>query len=395
MKIETALAFRYFVSRRNHPFINVIKGISVLGVALGVAALVVVLGVMNGFEKDLKEKIVGIYAHAVIESDTAFPFTDELRARIGAGSDAVVGVAPYVQGQALLEHSKSIEGILLRASRGDQEKEVSRLPGLITEGAYPAEGSRQILLGDVLGDLFRVKVGDELRLFTSDKRDPVPVTVTGIFHTGMYEYDAHLAYVPLGLGQEMFRMGQNVSGVAVRYRDPEDALRHKRTLQENLGYPFYVRTWNDMNRSLFGALKLEKTVMFIILTLITLVACFNIAGTLTLLVIDRTKDIGVLRSLGATSGQILRIFTMNGLLIGFSGTAAGLLAGLGACFVLKRYPFIEIPSDIYYFGRLPVEINPADAGLIAASALVLAFLSTLYPAVSAASMKPVTALRYE
>ncbi len=395
MSFEGMLALRYFRSRKSHPFIGVIKNISILGVALGVAALVVVLGVMNGFEKDLKEKIVGIYAHAAVESDIPFPYTDELRKRIMAGTDSIRGTAPYVQGQALVEHAKAIEGVLIKAAPWDSERGVSDIDRYITDGTYPAEGSREVMLGDVLGGILRVKAGEEVQIIVSDTRKPVMVKVCGFFHSGMYEYDAHLIYAPLSLGQEIFKLGANVSGVAVRYRDPEDAIAHKHQLQENAGYPFYVRTWSDMNRSLFGALKLEKTVMFIILTLITLVACFNIVGTLTLLVIDRTKDIGVLKALGATSGQIMRIFTWNGLYIGFSGTFLGLALGFGAVWALKRYPLIEIPSDIYYFNRLPVSLDPTDALIIAASALALALASTLYPAIAAARLKPVTALRYE
>lgn len=389
------LALRYFRSRRSHPFIGVIKNISILGVALGTGALVVVLAVMNGFEKDLKEKIVGVYAHATVESDIPFPYTDEIRSRITSGGGSIVGAAPYVQGQALLEHAKSIEGVLIKASPGDSAKSVSEIGRFVTEGAYPAEGSLEVLIGDVLGGLIHAKLGDEVGIISSDTRKPTIVKVGGFFHSGMYEYDAHLVYAPLTLGQEIFKMGANVSGVAVRYGDPEDAIAHKADLQVRVGYPFYVRTWSDMNRTLFGALKLEKTVMFIILTLITLVACFNIVGTLTLLVIDRTKDIGVLKALGASSGQIMRIFTWNGLFIGFSGTLLGLLLGFGAVWALARYPLIEIPSDIYYFSRLPVNLDPIDAAVIAVSALALALFSTLYPAIAAARMKPVTALRYE
>lgn len=389
------LAWRYFQSKRHHPFINVIRRISIVGVTLGVAALIVVLAVMNGFEKDLTDRIMGIYAHASLEGEGEFAFTPELEELIRQSSSSLIALSPYVYGQALLEKGKSIEGVLLKGAEGQSELETSAIGAYIQVGRYPQEGAAEIMIGDALADRFRLGVQDEMRIVSSERNQPVTVRISGIYHSGMYEYDAHLVYAPKAFSQQLFGLGKNVSGVALRFTKPEFAPAEKKTLQIALGYPFFVRTWAEMNRNLFGALKLEKTVMFIILTLIVMVACFNIVGTLTLLVIDKTKDIGILKSIGVSNNQVMRIFTLNGLLIGLWGIFFGLALGLGVCFLLDRYPLIEIPSDIYYFSRLPVEVHWPDVGLVASCAMVLSLLSTLYPAAAGASLKAVEALRYE
>lgn len=395
MSLEWTIATRYFFSKRHHPFINVIKKISILGVAVGVAALIVVLAVMNGFENELEERIIGTYAHATIQQDGYFAMTPELEKTIRGAADGIQGFSPFVQGQVLIEKKKLIEGVLLKGAQGDAEKSVSTLAKNIVTGEYPAEGTAGILIGDVLADRLDADVGSTIGLISPVTRKPLPVTVAGIYHSGMYEYDAHMVYVALSLAQEVFETRGGVSGAALKFSKAELAPAQKRRLQQALKFPFYTMTWTDMNRNLFGALKLEKTVMFIILTLIVTVACFNIIGTLTLLVIDKTKDIGILKSLGVPNASIMRIFTWNGFLIGFCGTALGLAMGYGICFLLKKYQFIDLPSDIYYFGKLPVLIDWHDAALIAASSLALSLLSTLYPAVQGASLKPVEALRYE
>jgi len=392
---EWTLAWRYFHSTRKHPFINVIKKISILGVALGVAALIVVLGVMNGFEKDLKDRIIGSFAHASIESGSPFEVTPTFEETVRGTSTHIIATNRFLQAQALLQKDKSIQGVLVKAAEKDGEMRVTKISEYIVKGAYPLEGTRDVMLGDVLADSLGVVLGDKIQFISPDRKKPEWVVVSGLFHSGMYEYDSHLVYLPLGLGQELFNLKDKISGIAIRYDDAERAIAHKRELSRAIGYPYYVRTWTDMNRNLFSALKLEKTVMFIILTLIVTVACFNIIGTLTLLVIDKTKDIGILKAVGFSSGRIMRIFTWSGLLIGFWGTLTGLALGFGICAVLEKYSLIDIPSDIYYFGKLPVEISIKDAIVIAGSSMMLSLLSTLYPAAAGASLKPVEALRYE
>ncbi len=392
---ELTLAWRYFHSTRKHPFINVIKKISILGVALGVAALIVVLAVMNGFETDLKSRIIGAFAHASVESGEPFEPAPELVSRIRQSSPHVMAVSPFVQAQALIEKGKRIEGVLVKGSTKENETSVTALAECITRGAYPLEGTREMMIGDVLASSLGLAIGDTVQFISPDKKKGETLAVSGIFHSGMYEYDSHLVYLPLDLAQELFALETKVTGIAVRYDDAERAIAGKRELSQAAGYPFYVMTWTDMNRNLFNALKLEKTVMFVILTLIVTVACFNIVGTLTLLVIDKTKDIGILKAVGFSSARIMNVFTWNGVLIGFWGTALGLAIGFLICALLERYSFIDIPSDIYYFGKLPVQTSLKDALVIGASSMGLSLLSTLYPAAAGANLKPVEALRYE
>ncbi len=392
---DLSLAWRYFRSRKRHPFIGVISAISVLGVAVGVGALITVLAVMSGFEDDLVRRVVGTHAHATITGDGLFAPPADLAQRIRAIDTSVLQIAPYVDGQALIQTPASSRGVLIKAARFEDEARVSDIRTYLQKGTYPEEGEPGILIGNVLASLLNVDVGDTVQFYSPIRRKPAPLVVTGIYHSGMYDYDANLGYLPLSAGAELFGAEGKISGVAVKFRTPGDALRLERRLQAAVGYDLYVNSWRDMNATLFGALKLEKTVMFIILTLIVLVACFNIIGTLTLLVMDRTKDIGILKAVGASEAHVVRIFSYVGLLIGVTGTLTGLLIGTGLCWVLKTFTIVQIPSEIYYFDRLPVNFRWDDALSVAGAALVISLLSTVYPAVAAAKLKTAEALRYE
>jgi lipoprotein-releasing system permease protein len=218
--------------------------------------------------------------------------------------------------------------------------------------------------------------------------------VAGLFTSGMYEYDGSLAYVALPEAQRLLRMGGAVTGIELRVDDIYRAGKIGRSISDALGFPYWTRDWMQMNRNLFSALKLEKTVMFIILVLIVLVAAFNIASTLIMMVMEKTRDIAILKTMGATNKSIRRIFVFNGMIIGAVGTALGVALGFLACFLLDRYKFIELPGDVYYITTLPVRLEFLDAALIAVAALVICFLATLYPARQAARMDPVEAIRY-
>ena len=219
--------------------------------------------------------------------------------------------------------------------------------------------------------------------------------VSDLFRSGMYEYDANLSLLSLETAQEFVNLGPGVSGVEVKVRDIYQAAEIKRALAARLGYPYWARDWMEMNRNLFAALKLEKTVMFIILTLIVLVAAFNIAATLIMIVMEKTKDIAIMKAMGATAGSIRRIFVYMGLAIGASGTALGLALGLGLCELLRRYKFVKLPSDVYYISTLPVRVDPLDVAIICLAAVAVCFLGTLYPSRQGARLNPVEALRYE
>lgn len=392
---DLSLAWRYFRSKKRHPFIGVISGISVAGVAVGVGALITVLAVMSGFEDDLITRVVGTHAHAVVESDGPFEPTSDLEKKIRTLTPSVLETAPYADGQALIQTPSANRGILIRAARFADESRVSQITEYLEKGSYPAEGEPGILIGNVLARMLNVDVGGTVQFYSPIRRKPATLVVSGIYHSGMYDYDSNLGYLSLATGQELLGLEGKITGIAVKFTSPQEALRRERRLQAAVGYDRYVRSWRDMNATLFGALKLEKSVMFIILTLIVLVACFNIVGTLTLLVMDRTKDIGILKAVGASEAHIVRVFSYVGLLIGVSGTAAGLLVGAGLCWVLKTFTLVQIPSEIYYFDRLPVNFLWSDALAVAGAALLISLLSTIYPAVAAAKLRTAEALRYE
>jgi lipoprotein-releasing system permease protein len=219
--------------------------------------------------------------------------------------------------------------------------------------------------------------------------------VTGIFDSGMYEYDTSLAYISLKSAQKFLAMDGRVSGVEVKVRDIYGVKKVAQQVQKELGFPFWTKDWMQMNRSLFAALKLERTVMFIILVLIVLVAAFGIVSTLIMVVMEKTKDIAILKSMGATAKSIMRIFIFEGLIIGVAGTILGLIGGYGICMLLAKYQFISLPSDIYYISRLPVKLNGIDFFLVALSAIGITFLATLYPSWQASKLDPAEALRYE
>ncbi len=395
MPIEFSLAWKYFASGRRHPFIGLISSVAVAGVAVGVAALIIVIAVMSGFERDLVDRVIGTYAHASVEGDIPFEPTAELLSQIQNSSSDILGVAPVIHTQAMLQTNRGSRGVLIRASSQAAEEAVSNLMTYMDVGNFPEAGRNEVLLGSVLARTLGVGLGDTVEFFTAQKRKAVFYTVSGIYTSGMYDYDSNLVYIALDIGQAILETPNRVSHINIKYTNPHMALSKQLQLQQLLGYPFYVRTWRDMNRTLFDALRLEKTVMFIILTLIVMVACFNIIGTLALFVIDKTREIGVLRALGADSGMISRIFAIIGICTGFWGTLFGVLIGSGVCWVLKTYPIIQIPSDIYYFDQLPVDWRIGDCVLIASCAMGLALFSALYPAKLAAKLKPAEALRYE
>ncbi|MBF0253865.1 MAG: ABC transporter permease [Candidatus Omnitrophica bacterium] len=309
---EVTLAWRYFVSKKRHPFIGVISAIAVLGVAVGVAALIVVIAVMSGFEADLTERVVGTYAHAVIEPEQPTNFDESFLESVRSSSPDVSAVAAFVEGQAVFQRNKVSRGVLVKGARRADEESVTRIADYLKEGAYPAEGAQEILIGDVMGMLTGCAIGDEVTLISPYKQKRLRLTISGFYHSGMYDYDANLVYLPLDLAEDAFGLEGAQTAVAIKYTDPAAAIRDRQALQERIGFQFYVRTWRDMNAALFEALELERAVMFVILGLIVLVACFNIVGTLTLLVMDKTKDIGILKALGASGPHLVRIFVLVG-----------------------------------------------------------------------------------
>ncbi|OIO38138.1 MAG: lipoprotein-releasing system transmembrane subunit LolC [Candidatus Omnitrophica bacterium CG07_land_8_20_14_0_80_50_8] len=393
MSYEWWIAKRYVWSKRRHPFVGVLSTVSVLGISVGVAALIVVLAVMNGFDQDLKNRIIGTHAHLVIEKEGSFDDYAGIVKRLGQFPD-VKGASPFVEAQALVQKDEWATGVLVRGLDAKKEKTVSRFYEYLTEGGL-ADRPDSVVIGSELAKKFHVRIGHSLSVLSPDSRKPMHFRVDGFFTSGMYEYDANLIFLNLKTAQELFGLGKAVSGISVSLKDAQQAEREKRQIQASLKFPYYVYTWMDMNKTLFGALRLEKIVMFLILALIIFVACLNIAGSLTILVMDKTKDIGVLKSLGAAPVSLVRIFAIDGLLIGAVGSLAGAGIGVGLCAVLGHCSFVDLPKEIYYTNRLPVQMSAWDVMSILTLAVVLSFLSALYPAAMAGKLDPVKALRYE
>jgi lipoprotein-releasing system permease protein len=410
LPFEISVGLRYIKARRKQAFISVISAFSVLGVMLGVMTLIIVLGVMNGFERDLKDKILGTVSHLVVMSHSSRMLTEwpKLMERINV-FDGVVATTPYIYGQAMISTRGKVRGVVIRGIDVRTSAEVISLskylvePGSVEDLKPVSEGAAGIIVGKELATMNSLRLGDVVQLISPQgKRTPIGAIprvqnfkIVGVFKSGMYEFDANLVYMELSEAQKFFEMGDGVTGIEVKLRDIYTAPKLAERIEIALGHPFWTRTWTDMYRNLFSALKLEKIAMFVILTFIVLVAAFNIVISLIMLVMEKSRDIAILKALGATSERIMRIFVIQGMLVGVVGTALGALGGIGGAALLARYPIIELPSEIYTISTLPVAVEPSDVLIICFVALTICFLATLYPSLRAARLEPVEALRYE
>lgn len=394
MRYELWLSLRYLLARRRERFISIIAVLSIGGVALGVMALLVVLSVMSGFDNDLKQKLVGANAHLVVESPAGITDPESVIRTIAA-AEHVDGVAPFVAGQAIVRLPERAFGVLVRGLDAQREIRVSKLQDYLVMGRLPQE-DEDLLVGSELAQFIGVGPGGAVELISPADGKKHQLVVSGIFKSGMYEYDAGLVGVTIPRAQQLFGLPAGiVSGVAVRLDVLERAEMIKWRLARELGPGYNVKTWMDLNQTLFDALKLEKLVMFVILTLIVLVAAVNIVSTLIMMVIEKTRDIGILKAIGASNGSVGRIFTWEGLVIGGLGTLAGLLGAWGLIWLQDTYQLVALPNTIYYLDHLPVRIEWTDWGVTVAAAILISWLATVYPARQAARLAPVEALRYE
>lgn len=409
MSFESFVALRYLIARRGQAFISVISVISILGVALGVAALIVVLGVMNGMSTDMRDKILGVNAHLVIASVDAKIHNPAVISEKASEVQGVTGVTPFVYYEAMLSTRHGVKGVALRGIDPTTASSVLSLSRDIFEGKLSdlnvQSGPPGIILGSELAGRLGVRKGALVNLLSpAGKRTAagfVPTVkifrVAGVFKTGMFEYDSSLAYTSLPAARALMNLEDDVvSGFELRVNDVDRASEIGKEVNTAIGgFPFYTRSWQEMNANLFAALKLEKVGMSVILIMIVLVGSFSIVTTLVMLVMEKTRDIAILMSMGATRKSIRRIFMLQGMIIGFAGTVLGYALGLGLCFLLQRYQFIELPKGIYSMDHLPVLLDWVDMTLIGISAMVLCFVATLYPARQAARLLPAEALRYE
>lgn len=406
MAFDLFIAGRYLKAKRKEGFISLITLLSVAGVMVGVMALVVVIAVMSGAETDFRKRILGLEPHILVMNysgkfDTYSHLLTDFNQR-----KQITGASPILFAQAMIRSSRSFSGVMVRGI--DPDNGFSLVKGFGPDqlkkvfGKDAAHGNFPgIILGKELANAIGVIKGDNVILMSPNgfisPMGHIPsmkrFVVADTFSSGMYEYDSALAYIHLKEAQQLAGAENQISAIGIWIENVFNVKAVKESLSDTLSYPFYMRDWMEINKSLFSALKLEKTAMFIILTLIILVAAFNIASALTMMVMEKTKDIAVLKAMGATNRMIRRIFIFQGMIIGFLGTFIGTVSGVIICHLLKRYDFIQLP-DAYPFSTLPVQLEYLDVLVISGSAVIICFLSTLYPSYKASKMDPVEALRY-
>jgi len=406
MKFELFVARRYLTARRKQAFISVITSISVLGIAIGVAALVIAIALITGFQGDVQDKILGATSHVMVSDlgGQGLAGYEGLAEKIRA-IPGVESVTPVVYSTVLITGLGESSGALVKGIDFDRERQgaawLQKLEaGRIPEGGGPREG---LLLGREIALRIGAQVGDAVTVVTaSSTLSPLgllPKTkrfqVTGIFNTGLYEFDNSTALVSIGVAQRLFGLEGRASYIQVKLRDIFAAPAVGETIKAALPPVVYITTWMELNKSLFSALKLEKNIMFLTITLIVIVAALNIIATLILMVMEKTRDIGILMAMGATPRSINRIFFYQGALIGVIGTALGVLLGLGWCALANAFELIKIPVDIYQISHVPFRLRPLDLALIVGVTLAISFVSTLFPARRAAKVDPVVALKYE
>ena len=406
MSFELFIARRYLTARRKQAFISVITTISVVGIAIGVAALVIAIALITGFQGDVQDKILGATSHVMVSDlgGQGLSGYEDMAAKIRA-LPGVESASPVVYSTVLVTGAGESSGALVKGIDFERETAGAGWLRSLESGRIPeAGGAREgVLLGRELALRVGAQPGDVVDVVTaSSTLSPLGLMpkrkrflVTGVFNTGLYEFDNGTALVSIGVAQKMFGMEGRASFIQVKLDDIFAAPAAGERIKAVLPPVVYITTWMDLNKSLFSALKLEKTIMFLTITLIVIVAALNIIATLILMVMEKTRDIGILMAIGATPRAINRIFFFQGALIGVIGTALGVALGLGWCALANAFELIKIPVDIYQISYVPFRMRPLDLAAIVGVSLLISFVSTLFPARRAARVDPVVALKYE
>ena len=405
MSFETFFSLRYLKAKRKQGFISVITGISILGITIGVMALIVVLAVMNGFREDLMKKILGVNSHLLILSYNAgIKNANEVMEK-ALKVDGVLSATPFIYSEVMIKHAGNISGAILRGLDPNTVAMVININAMVKESSIDVlnTSSQGIIIGSELSKQIGALPGDTITLVSPiGKLTPLgrvaneeTFQIAALFESGMYEYDSKMIFLSLSDAQSFLSLGNEVTGIELKVNNINKSDTIGKIVQDDLGYPYWTKDWKMMNKSLFSALKLEKVTMFIILIMIVLVGALNIISSLVMLVMEKTRDIAILRTMGASSKSIMSIFIFQGLFVGLIGTFLGLISGSLLCQLLARYKFIKLPPDVYYITTLPVRMEWLDIASIALAAIIISFLATIYPSWQASKVNPVEALRYE
>jgi lipoprotein-releasing system permease protein len=408
---EAFIGLRYLRAKRRNRTISFNTLISIVGVTIGVAALIATLGIMTGFKEDLQSKILGTNSHIIVTTRTGETIKDyaALTDKVATVPE-VVAATPFIFKQVLLTSEGGSHGVVLRGIDVRREPTVTEIAknlraGRLEELDQPAGATPLLLPGVIIGKELALRLG----VFLGDRLNVVspvgPISalgmipkvrgyrVVGVFESGMYEYDSSLVFVSIKQAQEFFNMGDTVTGIEVKVADIFAADRIAKAIEHTIGFPYWARDWMKLNKNLFSALKLEKFMMYILLVLVVIVASFNIVSTLTMIVVEKHREIAILKAMGATGQAVTRIFMLNGLVIGIVGTVIGIPLGYSFCWAIQT--FYTLPGDVYYLSRIPVNIKIVDVVTVAVSAITITFLATIHPCRQAARLDPAEALRYE
>jgi lipoprotein-releasing system permease protein len=411
MSFETFVAKKYFRAKRRTGFISIITFVSIAGVTIGVTALILVLSVMNGFESEVRSKLIDADAHIRLRKFYTQPITEvDKLINTAMARPEVIGASPIIRKECMIRSGYTQRPTAVKAIDLNTIGDVSNIRqkmklGELDFSEKEVDGKKLsgIVLGRYLADrLLALDIGEVVTLFTIPEEGGIfsqpqvkQFYLAGIVEFGYYEYDRIFSFISLEAGQKLFRMPQSISWVEIKIDDYNQAGTVAEAIEDELGYPYTTLTWFDLNKSLFSWIEIEKWGAFVILSLIIMVAAFNIISSLIMIVMEKTREIGILKSMGATSNSIMKIFMYEGIGVGIIGTFLGSLIGYTVGFLQLKYKIISLPADVYIIDSLPIEMHMSDFVSISIIALVLCFLASVYPAFKASRLYPVEAIRYE